>query len=657
MLRYLLVLFISLLISSTINAQNFVVINSQVANTVNLCNEQKTFRVSIENPSSFNASNVSVTITLPTGVNYVPSSLTVGTEQNITNLEQPVFSFPDINVLTTTTFQYDVEANCDAIAFLSGGGIPSNAVSVNYTANGNNITQNHTTSDYNVSVPNLSVSSFTNQVEPSGSIGSSYNRCITITNGGVGYLSSFTLENTHGDGIQIDNISAGTRSTVGLVDTYVLDGTDFTSIGDGDAFFETGESITICEDYTVLNCVNVLSEYEAFWGCNGANCQVVTTTSNVLFGNTSPLIEGVSVISDNSTCHGSGVTRTEGFVVTNNGNGLAINSEFNIFQSWTSSGFRSTWYSSIDTSSVMVTVNGGTPFHVAPFQVTNNTIPHAGDMSSCPPDNIGEFWVRLDTIEPTDTVEITWQVTECDPVGCYSSRRHTLGWFYEVAYENICQNDFLMEPIRGRVYDYFRETLASNLAPANIISGETLNFNYLIAVQEKAVRRDVNNDQYVYKLVLPACLSYTGGSLTVLNEDNSVLANEISSYVNGDTTFITVEYGGAGNFVNGQLTFDLTADCSGCGNVSGAYPIEIYSDTTCPSNIDIQLACFTTQVYVLCPSSCDGYNFTSFDVARTNLGQSDNDNDGLPDTPNALDMSLIRDDRLWRRNYGQWRNS
>lgn len=649
MLRNLFALFILLFLAQLLKAQNFVVINSQVANSVNLCNEQKTFQVSIENPSSFTASAVTVTVTMPTGVTYVPSSLSYGTEQNITNLEQPVFSFPNINVLTTTTFQYQVEANCDAIAFLSGGGIPNNRLAVNYTANGNNITQNHTTSDYNVSVPNLSVSSFTNQVESSGSIGASYSRCITITNGGVGYLSEFTIENTHGDGIQIDNISIGSRTTAGLVDSYVLNGSDFTTVGDGDAFFETGESITICEDYTVQNCVNVLSEYEVFWGCNGANCQVVTTTSNVLFGNTSPLIEGVSLISDNSTCHGTGVVRTEGFVATNNGNGLAINSEFNIFQSWTSAYFHNGWYSSIDTASIMVTINNGTPFHLSPFQVTNNIIPYSGDGSICPSDNIGQYWVRIDTLSPLDTIQITWEVTECDPIGCYTSRRHTLGWFYEVAYQNICQNDFLMEPIRGRNYDYFREALASNLAPANIISGQTLNFNYLIAIQEKAIRRDVSNDKYVYKLVLPACLSYSPGSLTVLSEANNVLATEASNYVNGDTTFVVVEYGGTGNFANGQLTFDLTADCSGCGNVSGAYPIEIYStynsDTTCPSNVDIQMACFSTQVYVLCPVSCDGYNFTSFDVRRTNLGLSDNDNDGFPDIPSALNMSLVRDDR------------
>ena len=88
-----------------------------------------------------------------------------------------------------------------------------------------------------------------------------------------------------------------------------------------------------------------------------------------------------------------------------------------------------------------------------------------------------------------------------------------------------------------------------------------------------------------------------------------------------------------------------------CGS-SGYKNIELdvayLPDSTCSPEILIPLVCdeqVTTRLH--CPlANCDGFRFLSFNVNRTNYGQSDNNLDGGPDGSSNLDFSRIKRNRL-----------
>ncbi len=268
---------------------NMITINSTVPSQMTVCGGVKTFTLAIYNPSPFLLTNDTLRITMPSGIAYQAGSITGAgvTEFNISTPNKPVFLLPAMPTLTYLNITFTAAASCDVMAFLAAGGIVENRVKINYLANGNNVYDEHLTSTYIVRQPNISISGFTNQ-SYSGAIGGSYSRCITVTNGGFGELSQFTLKDVHGSGLQIANVNNGVWVNSGNTETITLNGTHFSAIGDHDTLFENGEFIQICETVNILNCISVASAFEAYWGCGMQHCQSSTSNANVVFPNLIP---------------------------------------------------------------------------------------------------------------------------------------------------------------------------------------------------------------------------------------------------------------------------------------------------------------------------------------------------------------------------------
>ncbi len=290
---------ISLLVFISVNYYgqcNAVLINSSTGNfTVNNssitpCLNQATFTVNMENVSPFYMSNMALTIALPTGINYISGSSTNATETNITNLNQPQFSLADIGESTsnnnTLSFSIAIDATCELQTFLDAGGVVKNEVTIlaDLTNIGNTINCNltHSSQPYGASIPNLSITGITEQSH-NGTVGETFQRCISIINGGSGGLATFSLEDTHGAGISITSVDVGTISTSGLTELIVLTGADFTAIGNNDNIFDPGETIIICETVNITACVGTASNFKYYWGCNGSVCQELTDGANVVF--------------------------------------------------------------------------------------------------------------------------------------------------------------------------------------------------------------------------------------------------------------------------------------------------------------------------------------------------------------------------------------
>jgi uncharacterized repeat protein (TIGR01451 family) len=346
-----------LLAGGRLYAQGYMVtLNTTVPDDITLCGPAGQFTVQIYNPSPNLLTGIVLTVTMPAGMRYTVGSITGASEWNISNLSEPQFALADMATLTTRNLSFTASAGCDIMSYLALGNPAQNHLRIDYLANGYPFYDVHTTFTYVVKQPNLSITAVTNQ-SYSGNVGDNFQRCITITNGGLGELSAFILTDDHGNGITINAVNRGTRITQGNTEIITLSGADFTAIGNGNQLFESGESITICENVTVNNCVSVQSSFTAGWGCHNQVCQYVTSNANVIFPNLTPNLT-VTHQPSQSACYGLNQPNQQQLTITNNGQGRATNVVINIFQS-TGSAFSGSMTSYIDANSFTYQIGTG----------------------------------------------------------------------------------------------------------------------------------------------------------------------------------------------------------------------------------------------------------------------------------------------------------
>lgn len=91
--------------------------------TMDVCGGSASFTYRIDNVSSFALLNNEVLFNLPIGMNYVPGSVVGCNEVDISNLNQPEFSFPDFPSMSPgVEIVFSATVGCDAIVFLQSGG-------------------------------------------------------------------------------------------------------------------------------------------------------------------------------------------------------------------------------------------------------------------------------------------------------------------------------------------------------------------------------------------------------------------------------------------------------------------------------------------------------------------------------------------------------
>lgn len=625
---------------------NMITINTTVPNQLTVCSEAKTFTISIYNPSPFLLINDTLKLTLPTGVQYLAGSIT-GTgvsELNISVPNQPTFLLPQLPTLTYLNISYKAAATCDVLAFLSSGGIPENKVRVNYTANSNATFDQHTTSSYIVRQPNISISNFTNQSYV-GAIGDTYNRCVTVTNGGFGELHQFTLTDAHGSGLDITAVSIGTWSTNGNNETITLNGANFSTIGDGDTLFENGESIVICETVTILNCISVGSVFEAFWGCNAQNCQSSISNANVVFPNLIPNLVFTPTPSMN-TCMGNGDASPQQLRIINTGLGNAVNVQLDVFQTGgAGSGYQANLGSNIDTASFTIK-NGiaGTFTHFSP------TTSYATAALNCMTSPQGRVLINIPLIEAGDTIYLKWNSYTCCYNACTNTGDYDInGWRYKGTYENICQSSYVVPEAWGRVYSRMRVAVNNNGSPSTLSNGQTGTFNFLFSIYENNFPVGPGA-HWRFEVTLPPCIVYDPNTFVITRSNGTQTWTPSSVTVVGNVLTAIYNSTPPWSLLQAQLTFNATVDCSACGGGSSGTvtvkPSYIPNNTcTCA----IVPSCQTTSLSVICPSPCpEGMVFKNFEMKRTSYGLPDNEaggGDGIPDISGTLNFAKIKTDR------------
>ncbi|MFN7015254.1 MAG: hypothetical protein ACK4ON_13390, partial [Bacteroidia bacterium] len=383
-------------------------------------------------------------LTLPAGINYQVGSINGATETNISNLNQPIFTISQISSQQFLSLSYQAKANCITLA-QSASGMPfQNDAVFNFNLYNVAFSETYQSTFYSIKQPNLSITSSTNTAY-SANIGSVFTRCFTITNGGTGRLSELLFKDTHGIGFTVTSVSTGIWNSANNVETIIINAAHFTTVGNGDSYLDPNESITLCETIQVNNCTGVASNIEVTWGCDNSNCQVFTTTANIIFPSITPNLVFTPSSSQN-TCLGIGVPNEQSLLVRNTGVGMARNIDLEIFQALTSNVFSNQVRSFIDLASIQIRFGNGAFQSITPYNIT--TLPNYDCFQNL--QGIGRFFILIDSIASLDSVRIRWNVYSCCINTCSDAGSSINAWQYKGSYKNDCNLNYTIPTAWGR---------------------------------------------------------------------------------------------------------------------------------------------------------------------------------------------------------------
>ena len=213
-------------------------VTSTVPSFLYLCGNSDSFTVTVYNTSTTaTLSSVKLKVIMPDGMFYDTGSVsgTNVSQYNIDTLNKPIFSLPNISPSTSLKIRFYASAGCN----LTSSSLLTNTNRVDYN------TSNYFTAssaNYTVKKPSISISNITNQSATLNKCFDTLSRAITITNGGTGYLESFTFVITSEDNVIVYNINKGSVVTTGNTTTVTLSKSDFLGIGDNDSIFEYNDN-------------------------------------------------------------------------------------------------------------------------------------------------------------------------------------------------------------------------------------------------------------------------------------------------------------------------------------------------------------------------------------------------------------------------------
>ncbi len=619
------------------------------------CGAPVVFGVIYQNQSVDTLKTVQVAVTLPTGVNYVPGSL-VGpgfAESNIGALDSVVFSAANLPPLQSDTFLILVKAIC--------GAVDSSAVT-------NGIYVFHSlgasigvSSPYSILSPAISIQSVTPS-SFSGSVGASFQRCVTLINGGYGSVSrlSVVLESSAVSLIQ----SGFTLTANGSVLTPVVIGNQMTinlgpaqiqANGDLDTLFEQNETMRFCFQVLVNDCIDLSTTIRAEWGCGGNVCEAQTSTANVIVPALVPNIVTTDFFIENR-CYGGTTPSIIKIVLRNTGAGPARNVVVDLWQG-EPTGPSNGYISRLDSSNIVLksTLNG--ILGISPFAVE---VQAPGTNLGClGPNPLRRIKVLIPFLMPGERDTLIVEQYSCCKTWCASAPTVMSRSHYQVDYSDQCFNSNYILPanlVTG--FNFGRVLSFTNSGLFDIPLGDTAQYEI-----EHSDFRFFNSSPGGYAwvdIVVPPGLTAPTAPGCIYFEDISAdIWNPTSVITSGDTVraFFSLPQPGVFTLEKALLKFKLTNDCSAGPCSSGPktiqYSIHEIADPSCGCKLTIGCHNFVVNSHCgICPATClnGGMVFLGFDSYRKNYGQPDNNNDGLPDGAGVIDPAKVRTRHLMLRD-------
>ena len=288
---------------------------------IHTCFEDGTMSFEFTNAGSA-IQNTTIEVQLDTGIFYVPGSFRFSAqgnitilEDNITDLNRPVFSVSTIPSGRQIKMSIDRTADCEAMALRIAGSTSIDSVriygaglEVTYTNGISNGTIN-----YEILYGLLSITNVTTAPELIN-FGSTSTRSMRITNGAFGTIDEFYIADVHSAGdldlsnfrinasgsnysIPPGNVTISGDSVIVAftpTDMIAIDGSAAT-VGDGDGLFEADESFILSYDVTPNICGlsnSISSELIGWFGCSySERCQVAETAATISLTNATPILE------------------------------------------------------------------------------------------------------------------------------------------------------------------------------------------------------------------------------------------------------------------------------------------------------------------------------------------------------------------------------
>ena len=243
-------------------------------NSLVTCGDPDSFYVELQSLSSDTLSNVLIQLNMPTGVLYQLGSVSGNaTESNVSNPSAIQLAGTDILPFQNISFTVLLYANCSAVDTVG----LRNFMTISHS----NGLDGDSSGVYNLLQPTLSIQSVTPPAY-SGNIGDTITRCVTLINGGFGYLQDAQMVIERDPAVlsytnfRLSNGFVLTPTLSGDSIIFSFAGSDFVQVGNLDSLLDQNETLEICYDIELLDCGNGASDIAAFWGCYGDVCEVGT---------------------------------------------------------------------------------------------------------------------------------------------------------------------------------------------------------------------------------------------------------------------------------------------------------------------------------------------------------------------------------------------
>ncbi|MCC6462969.1 MAG: DUF11 domain-containing protein, partial [Saprospiraceae bacterium] len=269
-------------VCTTLPAQNFS-INYQTPDQLAVCANDTLF-VTIQNNTASTVSGALLDLELPSGLDYLPGSLSGATESDISKLQKPVLAVPALPPGQALSLRLQLSAGCGLVDAINSSQLFSLLLRVRAGAT----TEAITTAAFQVQTSLLVITEVEND-SVSGVYGDMWIRTIHVQNTRLGPVQHLFLSDLFPDGgfsVQV----AGAASEQSLADSYNgrFDGSYFTAFGDGDTLLEFGETVLLREKITITNCGKTMktsrSDISVGWSCtpNAPVCQIDSAVADVV---------------------------------------------------------------------------------------------------------------------------------------------------------------------------------------------------------------------------------------------------------------------------------------------------------------------------------------------------------------------------------------
>ena len=622
------------------------------------CNDAA-FEISITNNTSGDLQDITVQLSFPCEIKYVPSSISGATEGNISNLGQPIFNLANLPIGNTIVLSYMAHAPCAVSACVDAGQLFNYSLDLDYA--GGQL-HNVSSGDFDMTT-SLLVFTQVNAPILHGVKGQTLLRTFTVRNTRPGPIKSFVFTDSHPIGLNIKSNIGTDISTSGDELKVAFSGADFVNIGDGDEFLEQGEELIITEQIQINICgqeqIAAISDISLGWGCDAQICEtfdfkaIVYIDVNTQLGN---ILAFDSVVVE-PICYCSSQPLRESLTITNFS---PLNDASNVFIQFTPLPDGQYFLE----HSVKMVANGDTSELAPIFEDPSN--------AACIPskDSYSTMNFTVPHIPAGESVTVFWDLEVCTEGICLSDG---VSWAYTGSYNKDCT-------IPGDIYHLIS---SHNVQSISLVEGAIAslplqdNQTQTIKYYVNSLFLDSLSGTMHINFNLPCGMSIQN---PVDWSFNGVAPSMFDISTNGDNTEINLDYplpmASPDGFVAVPVLFikdsicysnekppkdSLMSSCpsvcvgtAGCEKLtSGAVisaTVSLQLDDNCNPSCNLKYCNAKTTNFGsgtsgVCIDTVPGYAAYSFDMYRTTYGKADNDDNHLPDPAGNLNLNAIRTDR------------